>query len=93
MVRTFLFLTNEGTPEGNKLKKLTQLEILDKKHLMLDRMDAFLTYDISGDDGLRALFIKAGCSSILDYADELNKHEHELKSPDFINRYLSRLGS
>lgn len=93
LVRTFLFLTNEGTPEGNRLKKLTQLEVLDKKYLMLDRMDAFLTYDISGSEELRSLFVKAGCGSILDYADELNKYDDQLKSPEFIYRYLSRLGS
>lgn len=90
LIRTFLFLTNEGTPEGNKLKKLTQLERLDKKYLMLDRMDAFLTYDISGDEGLRNLFTRAGCASILDYADELNRNGGELKSPEFIYQYLSR---
>ncbi|MCT1526077.1 hypothetical protein [Sphingobacterium hotanense] len=90
LLRTFLFLTNEGTPEGNRLKKLTQLEILDKKYLMLDRMDAFLTYDISGDERLRTFFVKAGCGSIMEYADELNRNDDNLKSPEFIYRYLSR---
>ncbi|MFA4870210.1 MAG: hypothetical protein WC623_18575 [Pedobacter sp.] len=93
LVRTFLFLTNEGTPEGNRLKKLTQLEVLDKKYLMLDRMDAFLIYDISGNERLRALFVKAGCGSLLDYADELNRNGDNLKSPEFIYHYLSKLGT
>ncbi|PRD56299.1 hypothetical protein [Sphingobacterium gobiense] len=88
LIRTFLFLTNEGTPEGNKLKKLTQLERLDTKYLMLDRMHAFLTYDISGDRDLRKIFTKSGCESILEYADELNKNGGELKSPELIYQYL-----
>ncbi|WP_133166341.1 hypothetical protein [Sphingobacterium haloxyli] len=88
LIRTFLFLTNEGTPEGNKLKRLTQLERLDTKYLMLDRMHAFLTYDISGDHDLRNIFTKSGCESILDYADELNKNGGELKSPEVIYQYL-----
>lgn len=66
------------------------MERLDKKYLMLDRMDAFLTYDISGDEGLRNLFTRAGCASILDYADELNRNGGELRSPEFIYQYLSR---
>ncbi|WP_426791829.1 hypothetical protein [Sphingobacterium sp. WOUb80] len=92
LVRTFLFLTNDGTPEGNKLKKITHLEIPDKQFLMLDRMDAFITYGISEDKKLRELFEKVGCSSLLDYADELRKFVGDpLKSPEFIHRYLFRI--
>lgn len=90
LIRTFLFLTNEGTPEGNRLKKLTKLEILDTQHLMIDSMNAFLTYDISRDEDLKKIFLEAGCGSILDYADELNKHGGKLKSPEIIYRYLTK---
>lgn len=93
LIRTFLFLTNEGTPEGNRLKKLTHLQIADKKYLMIDLMDAFLTYDIASDKGLRKLFNKAGCGSLLNYADVINKYgDNPLKNPDFIYRYLSTIG-
>jgi len=93
LIRTFLFLTNEGTPEGNKLKQLTKLQIEDKKYLMIDRMDAFLIYDIAGDNALQKLFTKAGCGSLLQYAEVLNKAGgNPLKNPDFIYQYLSKSG-
>ncbi len=92
LIRTFLFLTNSGTPEGNRLEEMTKLKLLDRKHLMIDCMDAFLLYDISGDKGLRKLFNKAGCGSLMQYADQINKFGKEsLKSPDFIYRYMSML--
>ncbi|MGB3063127.1 hypothetical protein [Sphingobacterium thalpophilum] len=92
LIRTFLFLTNSGTPEGNKLEEMTNLKLLDRKHLMIDCMDAFLLYDIAGDKGLRKLFNKAGCGSLMKYADQINKHGKEsLKSPDFIYRYMAML--
>ena len=71
---------------------MTNLKLLDRKHLMIDCMDAFLLYDIAGDKGLRKLFNKAGCGSLMKYADQINKHGKEsLKSPDFIYRYMSML--
>jgi hypothetical protein len=92
LIRTFLFLTNSGTPEGNRLEEMTKLKLLDRKHLMIDCIDAFLLYDISGDKGLRKLFNKAGCGSLMQYADQINKFGKEsLKSPDFIYRYMSML--
>jgi len=35
VIRTFLFLTNEGTPEGTKLKEIVGLEKEDAKYLMI----------------------------------------------------------
>lgn len=92
VVRTFLFLTNDGTPEGRKLADLTDWQRMDRKYLMVDKMDAFLAYDISGDAGLRKLFVKAGCGSLLRFADEVVPIAGiKPESADYIYRYLGKV--
>ena len=43
VIRTFLFVTNNGTPEGKKLAQITGLQKLDKKYLALDKLSTFMT--------------------------------------------------
>jgi hypothetical protein len=69
VIRTFLFLTNDGTPEGNRLSELTSLELLDKQYLGIDTLEGFLSFNIAADERLRALFAEAGCSSLLDLSE------------------------
>ena len=38
VIRSFLFLTNDGTLEGRKLRQLTRLEKYDKKYLGIDKL-------------------------------------------------------
>jgi hypothetical protein len=37
VIRSFLFLTNDGTPEGWKLRALTGLAKRDKKYLEIEK--------------------------------------------------------
>jgi len=91
VVRTFLLLTNTGTPEGNKLAQLTKLRMLDSKFLGIDRLSTFVEYDIGGNPELRALFNKAGCGSLLRYANEIQPLVNEpLKSAAYLHQYLNR---
>jgi len=66
VIRSFLFLTNDGTPEGQKLKALTGLAKYDKKYLGIDKLSTFTAYSIHEDEKLSALFREAGCGSLLD---------------------------
>jgi hypothetical protein len=66
VIRSFLFLTNDGTPEGRKLRALTGLAKYDKKYLGIDKLSTFTAYRIHEDEALSALFKEAGCSSLLD---------------------------
>ena len=45
MVRTFLFLTNNGTPESTQLNQSTRLSKLDKKFLAIDKLSTFVSAD------------------------------------------------
>src|SRR5450759_1287872 len=46
LIHTFLFITNNGTPEGQKLTELTGLGKLDKKYLAIDKLSSFIKSDI-----------------------------------------------
>lgn len=70
LIRTFLFLTNNGTPEGKKLEQMTGLGKLDKKYLAIDKLSAFMSSDIRSNEAVMEILRKAGCENLL------NLHKH-----------------
>jgi hypothetical protein len=75
LIRTFLFLTNTGTPEGRKLEKLTGLQMLDKKYLAIDKLSALIHSDIMEHEEVSELFRQAGCGSLLELCPKLKNSE------------------
>lgn len=69
VIRTFLFLTNDGTPEGDRLSELTKLELVDKEYLGIDTLEGFLSFNIAEDARLSELFTEAGCGGLLDLSE------------------------
>jgi hypothetical protein len=93
LIHTFLFITNNGTPEGKKLNELTGLSQLDKKYLTIDKLSSFMNSDISHNNQLKTLFTQAGCSSLLDISKtiiKLEKKEDEQAISDMILKYLEK---
>jgi hypothetical protein len=82
VVRTFLFLTNDGTPEGNRLSELTKLELLDKEYLGIDTLEGFLSFRIAEDERLSALFTEAGCGGLLDLSEIKMYYMADVKEKD-----------
>jgi hypothetical protein len=66
LIRTFLFITNSGTPEGDKLAQLTNLQKADREYLCIDNLSTLLGSDINENEAICSLFRQAGCQSILD---------------------------
>jgi len=73
IIRTFLFVTNNSTPEGLKLGKITGLQKLDKKYLAIDKLSTFMTSDIGENDKVRKIFTSAGCQCLLDLYEKSHK--------------------
>ena len=71
-VRTFKFLTMEGTPEARKLKERLRLTRRDVDWLGLSELSAFTQTDLSEDPELCELLEECGCG-----------HLFELKNWDF----------
>lgn len=90
LIRSFLFLTNDGTPEGRRLRKLTQLEKYDKKYLGIDKLSTFNAYHIEKDEALSALFREAGCGSLLEagYMEAISTAYTPNRDTAALRRYL-----
>jgi len=71
LIKTFLFLTNNGTPEGQKLNELTGLKKEDKKYLAIDRISSFIASNIEQNELLKKLFMECGCESLVHAAEHL----------------------
>ena len=65
VVRTFLFLTMQGTPEARKLSERLGLRRADIEYLKLDRLDTFLHSDLRLDEELTSAFDDCGCGHLL----------------------------
>jgi len=90
IIRTFLFLTNDGTPEGKKLNQLLSLDKQDKKYLMIDTLPTFNSYHIDQNEHLSKLFREAGCAPLLKlgHLKEYSQKEIKDKDPESIMKYL-----
>jgi hypothetical protein len=71
LIRTFLLLTNSGTPEGDKLSELTGLQIEDLKYLSIDNLPGLVNSDIEQNENICNLFRTAGCGDILDLCKKM----------------------
>jgi len=90
IIRTFLFLTNDGTPEGKKLNQLLSLDKEDKKYLMIDTLPSFNSYHIDQNEHLSKIFREAGCGPLLKlgHLSEFSRKEIRDKDPESIMKYL-----
>ena len=73
VVKTFLFLTQSGTPEGDLLGKNTGLNMLDKKYLAIDKLSTFMSSDIDKNEQINKIFSDAGCQSLLELYDKIDQ--------------------
>jgi competence protein ComGF len=64
LIHTFLFLTNNGTPEGEKLHMNTGLKKEDKMYLDIDKLSSFVVSDIKNNKAVKEIFVKSGCESL-----------------------------
>jgi hypothetical protein len=91
VIQTFLFITNDGTPEGKKLHANTGLSKADKEYLMVDKLSTFISPDVHCNQKIRTIFREAGCDSIFRLKAECDKRKIMLKKPasaSLIEDYL-----
>ena len=91
VLRTFLFLTNNGTPEGKKLHANTGIMKEDKIYLTIDKLSTFVNSDIANNEQLKQVFIDAGCESLFKIDKNYFYQEGGIKTKaiaDHIAHYL-----
>jgi len=95
LIKTFLFITNNGTPEGKKLYELSGLGKLDKKYLAIDKLSSFISSDIGENEKLKTMFEQAGCGQLLHLSKAItdmyaNQTENQLAQ--VMTEYLNKEG-
>jgi hypothetical protein len=79
VIRTFLFLTQSGTPEGNMFNARLKVSALEKRYLGLDTLNIFATTDICQDERISAIIEECGCGDLIKIKDKLGKYNNEEK--------------
>jgi hypothetical protein len=95
LIRTFLFITNNGTPEGKKLQEVTGLGRLDKKYLAIDRISAFISSDIGESEKIKDILTQCNCENLIHLNEEINKplflkNKSSQRTAQLIERYLQK---
>ena len=93
IIRTFLFLTNNGTPEGIKLHNNTGLMKEDKMYLSIDKLSSFINSDITKNEAVKNVFMQAGCESLFEIDTDIIFSVDALKeksNANLIAEYLQR---
>ncbi|HNO77024.1 MAG TPA: hypothetical protein PKN33_03105 [Phycisphaerae bacterium] len=99
---TFLFLTMDGTPEGDRLRKHLKLERADRERLMLDTLDSFLASDIRNDNELVLILTNCGCGHLFEFARKADfeilitgsaEYARQFIGPDRLNNALTLLST
>lgn len=91
VIRTFLFLTFNGTPEGKRLEDFIGLKALDTKYLKMDKLSSFMTGKLKENEELRSIFERADCLHLVELYDKLDQFSavHPDHSPvEMLARYL-----
>lgn len=94
VVTTFLFITQEGTPEGMLLNKLTGFKKLDKSHLCIDKLSTFVNSDIASKPELAKLLQDANLGHLVDISQKIDwickRQGRERLDPSFIMEYIQK---
>lgn len=70
LFRTFLFITHNCTPEGDRLKRMTGLEDKDISYWRIDRLSTFVKLKEAKYPALIRLFCKAGLADLMHLRDK-----------------------
>ena len=88
LVETFLFLTMDGTPEGDRFRRQLQLDRPGKEYAGLDDLWTYLLSDAVLDPDLVDLLGKCGCGHLFEMSKALEINEFEPGHAHYIRSVL-----
>ncbi len=89
LLKTFLFLTMQGTPESDLLYRKLRLTRSDIEYLHLDELSLFTDPVIQNDPVLRRLCKECGCGHLLDIDSDDAPDERHRRDAETLKKYLS----
>ncbi len=66
LAKTFLLLSNHGTPEGEKLNEISGMKKFDHKYWSIDKLSTFQYSDLKDHPQTREMFENAGCGNLFE---------------------------
>ena len=93
LVRTFLFVTSSGTPEGDKIDQILGSCKIDKVYLGLDKLSTFFITDTAKSTMFRDVLKKANCEYLLlvsEYGAYMLKHQ-QTGNAGYLDRYFGHI--
>jgi hypothetical protein len=88
VIRTFLFLTMEGTPEYQLLSSKLGLSRWDIEYASLDRLETFLNPSLRDDAALVQVLEECGCTPLLALAKECFRVEEMSDRAEALREFL-----
>lgn len=91
LFRTFLFITHNSSPEGDRLRKLSGLGKEDITYWKIDRLSTFLKFNEEKYPGLTQLFRKAGLETLFELKNkEFTSDLMQTANLDGLLEYIDR---
>jgi hypothetical protein len=90
LIKTFLLLTMQGTPESRNLHRLLRLHRPDIEYLGLDDLETLATTDLLRDPEVADIFRRCGCGDLLRFATEGYRGEIRLGYARQFKSFLGR---
>lgn len=81
LVKTFLLLSNSGTPEGQQLEEVSGMTKIDREYWTIDRLSTFQNSDMKDHPKVKEVFEKSGCGilfhklPILDQSEDIHPNQ------------------
>jgi hypothetical protein len=88
IIRTFLLLTQEDTPEGERLKSIMSSSKEDAKYWALDRLSTFVASDIHENESLKRIFVQAGCGGLFEVKTNEDALQRTIEQADAMVKYF-----
>jgi len=88
LLRTFLFLTMDGTPEGQRLRERFSIRRHGIETMRLDKLESFLLSDLKEDSELVQILSDCGCGHLLDMAKTIEPDDRLKSVARDMRRYL-----
>ncbi|TAJ11622.1 hypothetical protein DMA11_15980 [Marinilabiliaceae bacterium JC017] len=89
VLRTFLFITQDLTPESNKLKELAGLAREDISYWQIDRLSPFAKGDMTKSSKLKNLFKEAGINQLFDMKKHIGKNNKTILIHEKLEAFIS----
>ena len=91
LFKTFLFITHNSTPEGERLKQISGLGKYDISYWHIDRLSTFINFDEKKYPGLTELFSEAGLANFSELKEkDLDFENMQATNLDGLVKYLEQ---